>query len=107
MTEERKVEILYNRWALLIPIILFITGGVLAYFFWFQNPFLGLIGGALILIGIMVGGILLVVVISLHFSVRSLKRSRPIPPPLSEELEQIEPPPPPKDQEKDAPKDIQ
>ncbi len=38
----------------------------------------------------MVFGILLVLVISFYVSVRSLKKSRPIPPPLSEELDNAE-----------------
>jgi hypothetical protein len=38
----------------------------------------------------MVFGILLVLVIALHLSARSLKRERPTPPPLSEEFEKTE-----------------
>ncbi|MHA2427227.1 MAG: hypothetical protein ACXADB_04280 [Candidatus Hermodarchaeia archaeon] len=90
MPEERKVEIVYNRWVLIIPIIMIVIGGVLIFFFWSLNPFLGLLGGALILVGIMVFGILLVLVIALHLSARSLKRERPTPPPLSEEFEKTE-----------------
>jgi O-antigen/teichoic acid export membrane protein len=90
MTEERKIEIVYRRWVLLIPFIMIISGMLLVYFFWILNPFIGLLGGALILVGVMVLGILLVLVISFYVSVRSLKRSRPTPPPLSEELEKAE-----------------
>lgn len=90
MTEERKIEIVYRRWVLLIPFIMIISGILLVYFFWILNPFLGLLGGALILVGVMVLGVLLVLVISFYVSVRSLKKSRPIPPPLSEELDKSE-----------------
>jgi amino acid transporter len=90
MSEERKMEIVYNRWVLLIPIIMIIIGSILVYLFWYFIPILGLLGGALILVGVMVLGILLVLVIAFYLSVRSLKRQRPIPPPLSEELEKDE-----------------
>jgi len=90
MTEGRKIEIVYRRWVLLIPIIMIISGFFLVYFFWVLNPFLGILGGALVLVGVMVFGILLVLVISFYVSVRSLKKSRPIPPPLSEELDKAE-----------------
>ncbi|MFW9984241.1 MAG: hypothetical protein ACFFCB_05860 [Candidatus Odinarchaeota archaeon] len=95
MTEGRKIEIVYRRWVLLIPIIMIISGFLLVYFFWVLNPFLGILGGALVLVGVMVFGILLVLVISFYVSVRSLKKSRPIPPPLSEELDKAERDPPP------------
>ena len=94
MSEERKMEVVYNRWVLLIPIIMIVLGGMLVFFFWFLNPILGLLGGALILVGVMVLGVLLVIVIGFHFSIRSLKRQRPIPPPLSEELEEADQDPP-------------
>jgi flagellar basal body-associated protein FliL len=94
MSEERKMEVVYNRWVLLIPIIMIAIGGMFIFFFWFLNPFLGLFGGALILVGIMVLGVLLTLIIALHFSVRSLKRQRPTPPPLSEELEEADQDPP-------------
>jgi O-antigen/teichoic acid export membrane protein len=90
MTEERKIEIVYRRWVLIIPFIMIISGMLLIYVFWILNPFLGILGGALILVGVMVLGILFVLVISFYVSVRSLKKSRPIPPPLSEELEKTE-----------------
>ncbi len=90
MTEERKIEIVYRRWVLLIPIIMIIIGFFLVYFFWVLNPFLGIVGGAFILVGVMVLGILLVLVIGFYVSVRSLKKSRPVPPPLSEELDTTE-----------------
>ena len=42
----------------------------------------------------MVFGILLILVIAFNLSVRSLKRQRPTPPPLSEELEEADQDPP-------------
>ncbi|MFW9832244.1 MAG: hypothetical protein ACFFD8_10770, partial [Candidatus Thorarchaeota archaeon] len=63
----------------------------LMYIFWATNAMLALFGGMLAFIGVLTFGILLVMIVSLELSTRSLKRQRPTPPALSEELNEIDP----------------
>ena len=87
MTEKREVKVVYRRWTILVPIILIVSGIVIMYGFWVINPLLALFGGMLILMGVLSLGILLIMIISLEVSTRSMKRQRPIPPALSEDLD--------------------
>ncbi len=50
------------------------------------NPTLSFYGGILAFIGVITFGLVLVMIVSLELSTRALRRQRPIPPPLSEEL---------------------
>lgn len=60
------------------------------YLFWIADPLLAFLGGMLALIGVLTFGILIVAIISLELSSRTLKHQRPTPPALSEELEERE-----------------
>ncbi len=90
MTEKRKVKVVYRRWTILVPIILLISGTILMFSFWSINTIIALFGGMLIFIGVLSLGLLLVMMISLEVSSRSLQRQRPVPPPLSEDLKHAE-----------------
>jgi hypothetical protein len=90
MAKKREVKVVYRRWTILIPIILITIGSIIMFGFWSVNAILGLFGGMIVLSGLLALGILLVMIISLELSSRSLQRQRPIPPPLSEDLEQAE-----------------
>ena len=87
MTEKREVKIVYRRWTILVPILLMVSGIVLMYGFWAINSLLALFGGMLILMGVLSLGVLLIMIISLELSTRSMKRQRPIPPALSEDFD--------------------
>jgi hypothetical protein len=88
MTEKRKVKVVYRRWTILVPVLLMIIGSVLLFIFWTTNAVIALFGGMLILIGVLALGILLAMILSLELGTRALRAQRPIPPPLSEDLEQ-------------------
>ncbi len=90
MTKKREVKVVYRRWTILIPIVLIITGSIIMFGFWTTNAIIGLFGGMVVLAGLLSLGILLVMIISLELSTRSLQRQRPIPPPLSEDLDEAE-----------------
>ncbi|MHA2427884.1 MAG: hypothetical protein ACXADB_07670 [Candidatus Hermodarchaeia archaeon] len=96
MTEKREVKIVYRRWTILVPIIMLVSGILLMYGFWVINPLLALFGGMLILMGVLSLGVLLTMILSLELSTRSMKRQRPIPPALSEDLDR-------EDREKEEP----
>ena len=86
MTEKREIKIVYRRWTVLVPIILLVSGVIIMYGFWAINSLLALFGGMLILMGVLSLGVLLTMIISLELSTRTMKRQRPIPPALSEDL---------------------
>lgn len=88
MTEKRRVKVVYRRWTILVPILLMTIGSVLLFIFWTSNAVVALFGGMLMLIGVLALGILLAMIISLELSTRALRAQRPVPPPLSEDLEQ-------------------
>ena len=67
-----------------------IVGAIVMYGFWAINALIALFGGMLILMGVLSLGIVLVMVVSLELSTRSLKRQRPIPPALSEDYDKAE-----------------
>ncbi|MFX1509137.1 MAG: hypothetical protein ACFFBR_02420 [Promethearchaeota archaeon] len=90
MAKKREVKVVYRRWTLIIPVFLMMLGSILMFAFWSINAVVSLFGGMLILIGVLSLGLLLVMVISLELSTRSLQRKRPIPPPLSEDFEKAE-----------------
>ncbi|MFW9934921.1 MAG: hypothetical protein ACFFDU_05385 [Candidatus Thorarchaeota archaeon] len=90
MTEARKIKVVYRRWTILIPIFLIITGIALMYVFWIAEPLFAFLGGMIAFIGVLTFGILIVAIISLELSSRTLKHQRPTPPALSEELEERE-----------------
>jgi len=90
MTKKREVKVVYRRWTVFIPFILIVVGSILMFGFWSINAILALAGGMVIFVGLLSLGILLVMVISLELSTRSLQHQRPIPPPLSEELDQAD-----------------
>jgi uncharacterized membrane protein len=90
MTEKRDVKVVYRRWTILIPILLMVIGGILMFGFWAINTLIALFGGMLLLMGLLAFGILLIMIISLEVSTRSLKHQRPIPPALSEDLERAD-----------------
>ena len=90
MTESKKVKVVYRRWPIFIPIFLIIIGLALMYLFWIANQFLSFLGGILAFIGVLTFGILIVAIVSLELSSRTLKHQRPTPPALSEELEKRE-----------------
>ncbi len=88
MTEKRKVKVVYRRWTILVPILLMAIGSVLLFVFWTTNGLVALFGGMLLLIGVLTLGILLAMILSLEISTRALRAQRPVPPPLSEDLEE-------------------
>ena len=88
MTEKRKVKVVYRRWTILVPILLMAIGAVLLFVFWTTNGLVALFGGMLLLIGVLTLGILLAMILSLELSTRALRAQRPVPPPLSEDLEE-------------------
>ena len=88
MTEKRKVKVVYRRWTILVPILLMAIGAVLLFVFWATNGLVALFGGMLLLIGVLTLGILLAMILSLELSTRALRAQRPVPPPLSEDLEE-------------------
>lgn len=88
MTEKRKVKVVYRRWTILVPILLLAIGSVLLFVFWTTNGLVALFGGMLLLIGVLTLGILLAMILSLEISTRALRAQRPVPPPLSEDLEE-------------------
>ncbi len=88
MTEKRKVKVVYRRWTILVPILLLAIGSVLLFVFWTTNGLVALFGGMLLLIGVLTLGILLAIILSLEISTRALRAQRPVPPPLSEDLEE-------------------
>ncbi|MFX1564417.1 MAG: hypothetical protein ACFFCH_00335 [Promethearchaeota archaeon] len=90
MSKKREVKVVYRRWTLIIPVLLLILGSILMFVFWSINTIISLFGGMLILIGLLSFGLLLVMVISLELSTRSLQHKRPIPPPLSEDFKKAE-----------------
>lgn len=88
MPEERDVKIVYRRWTILIPIIMIVIGALLLYGFGPILPTVSIFGGLIIFIGILSFGFLFVMIATIELGSRSLKRRRPTPPPLSEELEE-------------------
>ncbi|MFX0205091.1 MAG: hypothetical protein ACFFDT_03830 [Candidatus Hodarchaeota archaeon] len=74
ISDTQKIQVVYRRWTLLIPVIMIIIGIILFLIAGLSNPVISVLGSGLVLIGVLTFGALLASIVGLEFAARTLAK---------------------------------
>ncbi|MHA2095640.1 MAG: hypothetical protein ACW98F_13550 [Candidatus Hodarchaeales archaeon] len=78
ITDSQNYKIVYRRWVLLVPVFVILVGVILLVYDGSAYSSLSMVGYLIILIGILTLGALLVGILAISLSARTLAKSHPI-----------------------------
>lgn len=77
ISDKQKVEVVYRRWIILVPILMILIGSTIFFVVGSYNKAVGLIGGMLVFVGILTFGTLFSIMLGIEFGARTLAKKAP------------------------------
>jgi polyferredoxin len=77
ISDKQKVEVIYRRWIIMVPILMILIGSFIFYFIGSYNKAIGLIGGMVAFVGILTFGTLFSLMLGIELGARMLAKKAP------------------------------